>query len=382
MSYIGSAPQSTAATFAGVYSQSFNGNGSTTTFTLGRYVAQAANIEVIVNNVQQSPFDGSYSLTGGTSLVFSEAPSSGTNNIYVVYRDYPVQTLTDTGAVRKSGDTMTGALTLTNNNLISGVARVGNVTSSGLFVDNTATGDKTPIAIRTGNNDTVPFSIIEAGKLYNEATAYSVLNLTRTNHDNASGVHSGMFFESKDTSGTIREWAGITGQRYSADANNNRGRLNLYVSTDNSTARQLAASYDYIGRYTNTNQPAFHALRTSGEVAANTVVLWNNVLLNTGSSYNSSNGRFTAPIAGRYFLHTRMNNSGGAGIHPEIRINGANSDNYRGFSQGGTSGAYHASVTAIVQMNAGDYADVVTGNYNPMQGTPGHNNGFCGYLIG
>jgi len=116
MAYLGSAPQPSASTFAGVYSQAFNGDGSTTVFTLGRYVAQAANIEVIVNNVQQSPFDGSYSVSGGTSLVFSEAPSSGSNNIYVIYRDYPVQTLTDTGAVRRTGDTMTGDVDISKSN--------------------------------------------------------------------------------------------------------------------------------------------------------------------------------------------------------------------------------------------------------------------------
>jgi hypothetical protein len=48
-------------------------------------------------------------------LLFSEAPSSGTNNIYVIYRDQPVQSITDTGAVRRTGDIMTGNLTLADN---------------------------------------------------------------------------------------------------------------------------------------------------------------------------------------------------------------------------------------------------------------------------
>ena len=48
----------------------------------------------------------------GTTLTFSEAPSTGTNNVYVIYRDQPVGSLIDTGAVRKSGDTMTNTLRL------------------------------------------------------------------------------------------------------------------------------------------------------------------------------------------------------------------------------------------------------------------------------
>jgi len=105
MAYIGSAPTANTSQFSSIYTQSFNGTGSATSFTLGRAVASPNNIEVIVNNVQQSPFDGSYTVTGLTTLLFSEAPSSGTNNIYVVYRDQPLLTLTDTGAVRQDSTT-------------------------------------------------------------------------------------------------------------------------------------------------------------------------------------------------------------------------------------------------------------------------------------
>lgn len=64
----------------------FSGNGSTATFTLSRAVSFPTDIEVFVENVQQEPIT-SYSVTG-TSLTFTEAPPSGTNNVYVVYRNY------------------------------------------------------------------------------------------------------------------------------------------------------------------------------------------------------------------------------------------------------------------------------------------------------
>jgi hypothetical protein len=72
--------------FQGVRTASFNGTGSQTVFTLPAPASSAAAIEIVVNNVQQSPYDGSYSVSGST-LTFSEAPSSGTNNVYVIYRD-------------------------------------------------------------------------------------------------------------------------------------------------------------------------------------------------------------------------------------------------------------------------------------------------------
>ena len=114
MSYIGSAAGVIPVSFSGVNSQSFNGDGSTVAFTLNRPVATVKDVEVVVNNVQQSPYDGSYSVTGST-LTFSAAPSTGTANVYVTFRDQPVGTLTDTTAVSKSGDTMTGNLIVNAN---------------------------------------------------------------------------------------------------------------------------------------------------------------------------------------------------------------------------------------------------------------------------
>lgn len=109
MSYLGAAPVVQGTTFSGIQSESFNGNSSTAIFTLSRSVSFAKDIEVVVNNVQQSPYDGSYSVNG-TTLTFSEAPSTGTNNIYVIYRDAPIGSITDTLAVKRAGDTMTGNL--------------------------------------------------------------------------------------------------------------------------------------------------------------------------------------------------------------------------------------------------------------------------------
>ena len=115
MAYIGSSAAVTPVAFSGVNAQSFNGDGSTVAFTLNRPVSSVAAIEVVVNNVQQSPYDGSYSVSN-TTLTFSAAPSTGTGNIYVVYRDFPVGSITDPNAVTKTGDTMTGTLTINQNN--------------------------------------------------------------------------------------------------------------------------------------------------------------------------------------------------------------------------------------------------------------------------
>lgn len=93
MSYIGSSAAPLPVAFSAAQAESFSGTGALGSFTLSRSVARAVDIEVIVNNVQQSPYDGSYSVSG-TTLSFSENPSAGTNNVYVIYRDQPVGSVT------------------------------------------------------------------------------------------------------------------------------------------------------------------------------------------------------------------------------------------------------------------------------------------------
>jgi hypothetical protein len=83
MSYLGGAPAKSTATPT---SQYFSGNGSNTSFTLNRAVNVSEDLEVFVNNVQQEPGVGKSYTANGTSLTFDAAPSSGTNNVYVVYR--------------------------------------------------------------------------------------------------------------------------------------------------------------------------------------------------------------------------------------------------------------------------------------------------------
>ena len=61
----------------------FNGNGSTTAFTLPIAVVSAAQIIVSIENVIQNP-STAFSVSG-TTLTFTSAPPSGTNNIWVEY---------------------------------------------------------------------------------------------------------------------------------------------------------------------------------------------------------------------------------------------------------------------------------------------------------
>ena len=87
MSYIGAvapAYDPTRATVPQLDAERFSGNASTTAFTLTRQVVSPTDIDVFVENVRQEPTTA-YTVEG-TTLTFTSAPGSGTNNIYVVYR--------------------------------------------------------------------------------------------------------------------------------------------------------------------------------------------------------------------------------------------------------------------------------------------------------
>ena len=81
MPYVGNQP---AANFASVTKDTFSGNASTTAFTLSK-AATTNGVAVFVENVRQIPTTA-YSVSG-TTLTFTAAPPSGTNNIYVLHHN-------------------------------------------------------------------------------------------------------------------------------------------------------------------------------------------------------------------------------------------------------------------------------------------------------
>jgi hypothetical protein len=86
--YIGNTPTTQNFTSGTDY---FNGNGSTTAFTLSRQVNSPNDVEAFVNNVAQQPNSG-YTISG-TTITFTSAPSTGTSNIYVRFLSTTTQSI-------------------------------------------------------------------------------------------------------------------------------------------------------------------------------------------------------------------------------------------------------------------------------------------------
>jgi hypothetical protein len=119
MAYVGT-PIDTTNQFQSLQGKRFSGDGSTTAFTLDIAPTSVFDIEVFVENVRQDP-NSAYSLNG-TTLTFTGAPASGTNNIYVIHQAKAVGTISPTSDSVVASSIADEAIESEhlNNNIISG----------------------------------------------------------------------------------------------------------------------------------------------------------------------------------------------------------------------------------------------------------------------
>jgi len=135
----------------------FNGNGSQTAFTLPIAVVSAAQIIVVIENVIQSP-STAFSVSG-TTLTFTSAPPSGSNNIWVEY------TSLETG---QTGPWYlnSGRQTYTGETQVNG---------AGYFLNNAA-GDARPLYIENSNAAGTPNGSLFIYNAYDpNSTAYNFI---------------------------------------------------------------------------------------------------------------------------------------------------------------------------------------------------------------
>ena len=92
----------------------FNGDGSDTTFALGRTISSVQDILVSVDGVVQDT--SAYTVPDGSTLTFTAAPSSGTNNIFVYFLESTRGSITPAEENFKHGGMFrTNAQSLTSN---------------------------------------------------------------------------------------------------------------------------------------------------------------------------------------------------------------------------------------------------------------------------
>ncbi|WP_396189703.1 hypothetical protein [Flavobacterium sp.] len=120
-------------------------------------------------------------------------------------------------------------------------------------------------------------------------------------------------------------------------------------------------------------------------ITVGAAVLWDTISHNIGNGYSTSTGRFTAPVAGRYFFScgVRFNANGCTYTQATLAVNGSNTFQglYSNCTQTGTTYST-PSWSGILNLAAGDYV-TVSGNYSGGNGSySGYESWFSGHLIG
>ena len=173
--------------------------------------------------------------------------------------------------------------------------------------------------------------MVSAGASYN---SYSSPNFVMNAKTTAA---SGMYLD-----GSIKFWAnsGLTAG-----------------STFNQTERM---KIDSAGRVTMPYQPSA-TVGTTNHVTSTGTIIFDSVSSNVGGFYSTSNGRFTCPVTGHYFVSfsTLLWNMGSA-TYVQLRVNGTV---YGGWSSFGVYGHFSGSyagqgASAIISASQNDYIDL------------------------
>ena len=189
---------------------------------------------------------------------------------------------------------------------------------------------------------------------------------------------------------TIRSATNTFGSIFFSDATSGAAQYDGVVAYDHSTQtmRFSTASTQRVfinsnGVVTNSNQPVFSATTSSTSSAG--FIVFNQTSCNAGNHYSTSNGRFTAPVAGNYYFsfygmspHNNTSNQRCA-----IYVNGSywsagqyiGGVGYSGYTNGGYT---HLTLTTALTLSANDYVQI---DWQYADLHAGHCK-FSGFLIG
>ena len=123
------------------------------------------------------------------------------------------------------------------------------------------------------------------------------------------------------------------------------------------------------------NHPAFQVYYNGAAINATTVIVWNQVVLNIGSGYSTTTGRFTAPVSGLYwFSYHALGNSAASPVQLVARKDSVI------ISETRSESTYNNTMTCswAQSLTQGQYIDVIV-SLNQMYGAIYNN--FSGYLI-
>ena len=202
------------------------------------------------------------------------------------------------------------------------------------------------------------------------------LHLGANRGDGTQSVGSINFFDNtQDTS--HKHVAVIEVDKAGSTSNKRGGDLIFYTKNDNVTGPTEKLRITKDGYRTIPNQPYFKANK-SAVISGTGVVVWNTVVYNQGGHYDSSNGRFTAPIDGLYWFSAKINAYDRCDFW--LQKNGTRFERGQYNTDSDNVGWWSNQLTSIVEMTAGQYVEVYVSSLD-QNTDPGEWLTFMGYLL-
>ena len=297
-------------------------------------------------------------------------------------------------------DSNTLAVDATNNRVGIGTAspsyKLHSTTSdgsniAGYFYNSAGSGNATALLVRGGANNSTPTFKVEdyGGNSDFEVTGTGNVGIGITPSSGklhispAPGTTSVRIDAGGTLSGARRNW-GLSTEKYAAGA----------FSIESGTSEGAAPSVermriDSSGRVTMPYQPAFSAYLTSIQNITTTSpvkINYDNTIFNTGNHFDTTNNRFVAPIAGKYFFsvnHNFYDVAVGNHVRTQIYTNAVLSQQ-GGYIYSDSTSDQNITTVVILNLSANDYVEVFTQSSDASYGLSNAQqwNKFFGYLLG
>lgn len=275
-----------------------------------------------------------------------------------------------TGNVQGQIDSKVDKISSTDNAVARFNGTTGQLQGSGVTIDDTGT-------ITAGRSATQG-SVL----LYNNYADTDKLNIFGSKYSSGSTIMS--YGVRNDSTGWVSTYDNFVGNRGALTIDSSLEFLsangNLGTTVGDNLNLETRFKIDSAGRVTMPYQPSFDVSCSTRSVSG--IINFDTVYANVGSHYNTSNGRFTAPVNGSYYFYTSTIKNNSASVNRRyFRKNGGNVLNGRHLRlDSGQQYGDNGTLVGIIYLNAGDYVEV-----NHGEGTSYGSNEydyFGGYLIG
>jgi len=320
MAYIGNEPG--VGTFI-VSTERFNGTGSCTQFTITQTGIDDANaIDVIVNSVTQDPIN-SYSITDGV-ITFTEAPSSGTQNIIVRYRATTVITFSSI----TTSQILDGQITASK--IASGVLPSAAANSAGVYANSAFASANLISGIDTTQNT----NITNAGTYANAAFATANTVASASSYANSAFLTANTPNHTANSSASYANSGFSVANSAASYANSGFAKANSSVSLTANVSGTLPVGNGGTGASTltvnnvilgnTTSAVKFVAPGTTGNLLTSDGTTWTSAAASGGvTSVNGQTGAVVLTNAGDIGSIGVFQNSGNADLAYAATIAGS-----------------------------------------------------------